>query len=533
MKKINRFQKYLAIFLAIATISITYGLKPDNYDLLIKNGRIVDGTGNLWYRGDVAIKDGQIIKIGILSNARAKRIIDASGRVVSPGFIDIHTHTDSIIKDPSAHNYIMQGVTTVISGNCGGSLPELKDFFSKLKKKGLGINWGTLFGHGTIRNAVMGNADRDPTKEELEKMKLLAAEAMKEGAIGMSTGLNYKPGFFSKVPEVIEIAKVVAQYGGIYVSHIRNEGDDVVESVKEAIEIGVGANIPVEISHFKVMGAVNWEKSEVILNLVREARKNGLDITVDQYPYLASSTSLGAIFPAWARAGNGWVEKAKDPVMRKRIRDDLAEILVRNYTAEGLNRVQIATYKSDPSLEGKGLKDIMEARDIQVNPVNAAELVMQLEMKRNEVIYHSMSDADIERIMKDPLTMHGSDGHITEMNIEVPHPRNYGTFPRILGVYVREKGILKLEEAIKKMTSMPAGRIGIRDAGIISVGKRADIVIFDPETISDRATYQQPHQYPTGIDYVLVNGEIVVDHGNLTGRKPGKIMYGPGIENTK
>jgi len=330
---------------------------------------------------------------------------------------------------------------------------------------------------------------------------------------------------------VIELAKVVAQYGGIYVSHIRNEGDDVVKSVKEAIEIGFGANIPVEISHFKVMGAVNWDKSEVILNLVREARKNGLDITVDQYPYLASSTSLGAIFPAWARAGNGWVEKAKDPEMRKKIREDLAEILVRNFTAEGLNRVQIATYKSDPSLEGKGLKDIMEARGIEVNPLNGAELVMQLEMKRNEVIYHSMSDADIERIMKDPLTMHGSDGHITEMNIEVPHPRCYGTFPRVLGVYVREKGILKLEEAIRKMTSMPADRLKIKDVGLISEGKKADIVIFDPETIKDMATYQKPHQYPVGIDYVMIGGEIVVDHGRITGSKPGRIIYGSGLSN--
>lgn len=530
MKKIYRLHRTPGILIALLIVSIIVSFTSGNYDLLIKNGRIVDGTGNLWYRGDIAIKGGEIVKIGNLTEARAKKTIDASGRVVSPGFIDIHTHTDSVLKFPEVHNYIMQGVTTVIAGNCGGSLSGLKEFFPKLKKRGLGINWGTLVGHGTIRNAIMGGADREPTKEELERMKIMLAEAMKAGAIGMSTGLNYRPGFFSKTPELIELAKVVAQYGGIYVSHIRNEDVNVVESVKEAIAVGFGAFIPVEISHFKVMGAVNWGKSQVILDLVHEAREKGLDITVDQYPYLASSTSLGAIFPAWARAGNGWVEKAKDPVLRKKIRDDLAEILVRNYTAEGLNRVQIARYKSDTTLEGKGLKDILEIRGIEVNPVNGADMIMQLEMKRNEVVYHCMADEDVERIMKDPVTMHASDGEITEMNVGVPHPRNYGTFPRVLGVYVREKHLLKLEEAIRKMTSMPAGRIGIKDAGLLSAGKKADIVIFNPETIGDKATYQKPHQYPVGIDYVVLSGEIVVDHGQLTGKMPGRIIYGPAAD---
>ncbi len=530
MKKISFMNKLLIIIIAFSAIFINIGYKPDKFDCVIKNGRIVDGTGNPWYIADVGIKDGKIIKIGLISGEKAKQVIDASGRVVSPGFIDIHTHTDDVIKDPSAHNYIMQGVTTVISGNCGGSEMELKTFFNNLEKQGIAINFGSLVGHGSIRGAVMGNEDRDPIEQEMEQMKALAAKAMKEGAVGMSTGLNYKPGFFSKPEEVIELAKVIAEYGGIYASHIRNEGDNVVESLQEAIDIGIKANIPVEISHFKASGAVNWNKSIITLKMVNEARKNGLDISVDQYPYCASSTSLGAIFPAWARAGEGWVEKAKDPEVRKKIRDDLAKILVKNYTAEGLNRVQIANYKADTTLEGMGLQDILEMRGIEVNPVNAAELVMQLEMKRNEVIYHAMSEEDVQRIMKDPLTMHASDGHITELNVGVPHPRNYGTFPRILGVYVREKGLLSLEEAIKKMTSMPAGRVGIRDAGLISQGKRADIVIFDPETIMDMATYIKPHQYPLGLDYVFVNGEIVVDHGKITGRKPGQIIYGPGKE---
>jgi N-acyl-D-aspartate/D-glutamate deacylase len=327
---------------------------------------------------------------------------------------------------------------------------------------------------------------------------------------------------------VVELAKVIAEYGGIYVSHIRNEGDRVVESLQEAVDVGLNAHIPVEISHFKVMGAVNWDKSKVTLGMVNDSRKAGLDITVDQYPYCASSTSLGAIFPIWARAGEGWVKKAEDPEMRKKIRDDLAEILVRNYTAEGLNRIQLARYTADTTLEGKGIEDILKLRGMEVNPVNGAELIMQLEMKRNEVVYHNMAEEDVQRIMSDPLTMHGSDGHITEMNTGVPHPRCYGTFPRVLGVYVREKKLLSLEDAIRKMTSMPAARIGIRDAGIIAAGKRADIVIFDPGTIADKASYEKPHQYPVGIDYVLVSGEVVVDHGNITGKRPGRIMYGPG-----
>ena len=520
--------KLIAISIAIIVLYFNIALKPDNYDIIIANGRIVDGTGNPWYIADIGIKDGKILKIGRLTGEKSRQLIDASGKVVSPGFIDIHTHADDIIKFPLAHNYIMQGVTTVISGNCGGSVMEIESFFNNLMKQGIALNFGTLVGHGSIRRAVMGTANRDPSEQEMDQMKLLAARAMKEGAVGISTGLNYTPGLFSKTEEVVELAKVVARYGGIYASHIRNEGNNVVNSVNEAIETGIKAEIPIEISHFKVSGAGNWNKSKITLNLVNEAREKGFDISVDQYPYCASSTSLGAIFPAWIRTGEPWVPKLKDPELKNRLRDDLAKTLVRNYTAEGLNRVQIAKYTSDPSLEGKGLKDILEMRGIEVNPSNAAELVIQLEMNRNEVIYHSMSEEDVQRIMKDPLTMHGSDGHITEMNVGVPHPRNYGTFPRILRVYVRENGLLSLEEAVKKMTSMPAGRIGIRDAGIISTGKRADIVIFDPGTIADKATYLAPHQYPVGIDYVFVNGDIVVDHGSITGRKPGKIIYGPG-----
>jgi len=497
------------------------------FDYIIKNGKIVNGTGNPWYKADIGIMGNKIAEIGLIPEKKGNHIIDAAGKVVSPGFIDIHTHTDGVEEDPTAHNYIMQGVTTVISGNCGGSNLGLKEFFKTLEKQGIALNFATFVGHGSIRDTVMGNEAREPTAEELEKMKKYVEEGMKAGALGLSTGLEYTPGIYSKTDEIIELAKVASKYGGVYATHMRNEGAEIVESIEEAIEISKKASIPVEVSHFKVFGAENWGNSKTTIKLINDARKKGIDITVDQYPYPAASTGLVILFPPWSLEGKEWKERLKNPEHRKKVKKELIYNIVHRYAGNDFNRIQIANYPEDTSMEGKGLTDILEMKGREVTPDNATELVLELVLNKNDVVYHGMSEEDVERIMKNPATMHASDGHITEMDVGVPHPRNYGTFPRVLSEYVRERGILTLEESIRKMTSMVASRIGLKDTGIISVGKHADIVIFNSITIKDKATFENPHQYPEGIDYVFVNGEIVVAHGKITGKLPGRIIYGP------
>jgi len=521
----------IAVFLALIIVTAMFCtcLNSGGYDYVIKNGKIADGTGNPWYKADIGIIGDRIAEIGVIPEEKVIHIIDAEGKVVSPGFIDIHTHTDGIESDPTAHNYIMQGVTTVISGNCGGGKLQLREFFEKLEKQGIALNFGTLIGQNAIRSRVMGSADREPTKEEMDEMKRMVEEGMRAGAVGLSNSLKYNPALFAKTEEVIELAKVAAEYGGFYATHMRSEGEGVIESVKESIEIGEKAVIPVQISHYKILNVKLWGTSKITNNLINEARKRGIDVKADQYPYTASSTGLGVLFPPWAFEGKGWKEKIKDKELKKKIKEGIVYIIVNERAGNDLNRIRIASYPEDTSIEGKGLKDILEMKGREVTPENAAELVIELLLKGSvSAIYHTISEEDIERIMKNPAVMHGSDGHITAMNVGAEHPRSYGTFPRVLGLYVREKGILTLEEAIRKMTSLPASTIGLKNTGTLTAGKCADIVIFDPLTIKDKATFENPHQYPEGIDYVFVNGEIVVDHGKTTGNLPGRIIYGPG-----
>ncbi len=527
----KKFILYLILSFIIG-VSVYVSLTGGRYDCVITNGKIVDGTGNPWYRGDIAVRNGKIAAVGFIPAGKAKEVIDASGKVVSPGFIDIHTHTDEVEDDPTAHNYIMQGVTTIISGNCGGSQLELKEFFRKLERQGMALNYGTLVGHGTVRYLVMGNEDREPNGKELEEMKRWVEQAMREGALGLSTGLEYTPGSNSSTDEIIELCKVVFENGGFYATHMRNEGDKVTEAIEEALEIGKKTNIPVEISHFKVIGVNNWGRSHTIVKMINDAREKGIDVTVDQYPYTAGSSWFEIMYPRWAQVDGGLTKKLKDKELRAKIKEELVQSIVNKYCGDDFNRIQLAIFTEDSTYEGKGLTDILKMQQREITPENAAELVMELSMVSGTMVnYHAMSENDVQLIMRNPTTMHASDGYVTKMNDGVPHPRSYGTFPRVLGVYVREKRILRLEDAVRKMTSMPANRIGIRDAGLLTTGKRADIVIFDPETIKDIATFQNPHCYPAGIDYVFVNGEIVVEKGNITGRLPGRVMYGQRMKN--
>lgn len=498
---------------------------PDHYDIVIEGGRIVDGTGGPWYYGDVGIQNGRIRRIGDLKNTLSSRRINGRGLVVTPGFVDIHTHADEEIeKLPFARNYIQQGVTTILGGNCGDSIYPIGEKLASLERSGLGINFALLAGHATIRKRVIGMVDRAPTQEELNKMKDLLAKAMEQGAVGLSTGLYYAPGSYAKIEEVIELSKVVARYGGVYTSHIRDESDyniGLVAAVKEAIEIGEKANIPVQISHFKALGRSVWGKSAEILNLIETARGRGIDVTFDQYPYMASATSLkGALVPRWAQAGGDekMKERLHDPATRRKVREGMLTSLDKR---GGPEKLLIATFPPEPRLEGKHLAEIGKIKGIE--PIDAA--IEILVAGGASVVSFNMLDEDLIRIMQSPVGMVASDGSLVEFGKGVPHPRYYGTFPRILGKYVREDRILTLEEAIRKMTSAPATRIGFVERGLIKEGMIADIAIFNPDTVRDKATFDKPHQYPVGIDWVIVNGQLAVSNGEWAGIKAGEVLY--------
>ncbi len=518
-------------FLLLVLAATACGTKPAQYDLVIKNGMVADGSGGEIFSADIGINGDTIVKIGEIEPSSGKTVINAGGKTVSPGFIDIHTHTDGVLRDPSVHNFIQQGVTLVVDGNCGGSALDIRANLEKVAAQGASINYGTLIGHNSVRSKIMGGDDREPTPKELAAMQAIIEQGMRDGALGLSTGLKYKPGFFSTTDEVVELAKSASAYGGFYATHMRSEGDTVIESVKETIEIGRRANIPVQISHLKVLSVSRWGDSIEIIKLIDEALDEGLDISADQYPYTASSTGLLVLLPPWALEGKGWKERAKDPALRSKMKEGIKHAIQTERAGDDINRIRIAHYKSDKSIEGLGLAEILEKKGRKVTLDNAAELVLELsEAGTASAVFHAIGEEDIARIMQHKHVMHGSDASVTAMGEGVPHPRNYGTFPRVYAVYVREKGILTVPEAVRKMTSLVADRIGAKDRGRIVEGKKADLVIFDPATIADTATFQSPHSYPVGIDYVLVNGEIAVDHGTLTGSRSGQIIYGPGYE---
>lgn len=518
-------------FIIFSLASFAFGLvipmtsAQNFYDIVIEGGRIVDGTGNPWYYGDVGIQNGRITKIGDLKGAGTGKRLNVANRVVAPGFVDIHNHTDTDIeKFPLAQNYMQQGVTTIVGGNCGDSIYPVGEKLAALERLGLGINFTLLVGQATIRKQVIGMADRAPTADELKKMKRLVAKAMEEGAVGISTGLYYAPGSYSKTDEVIELAKVAAQYGGIYASHIRDESDysiGLVAAVKEAIEIGEKANIPVEIAHLKALGKPVWGKSVEILNLVKQARARGIDVTFDQYPYVASETSLmGSIVPRWAVAGGEakMKERLLDPPTKEKIKK---EMLVSIDKRGGPEKLFIATFQPDTNLEGKNLAEIGKIKGKE--PVDVAiELLLA---GGADVVSFNMLEEDLIRIMRSSFGLVASDGSIVEFGKGVPHPRYYGTFPRVLGKYVREEGVLSLEEAVRKMSSAPANRVGLGDRGLIREGMIADITVFNPATVMDQATFEKPHQYPVGIDYVIVNGQLALSKGEWTGVRAGKVLY--------
>ncbi len=499
------------------------------YDILIKGGMIIDGTGKARYPADIAIRGDRIILISkeAVDPAKALRTIDAQGKIVSPGFIDFHAHLDPLLRLPDCESHVRQGVTTALGGPDGSAPLPLKAYLDSVSTRGTGMNVAFLTGHNSIRARVMGMQDRDPTPDELRAMEFLVEEGMEQGAFGLSTGLKYLPGAFSKIDEIISLARVAALKGGIYTSHLREEGLGLIEGVAEAIEIGRRAAIPVILTHHKVIGKPMWGSSVRTLAMVDSARLAGVDVMIDQYPYTASYTGISVLVPSWAMAGGEkeFLRRLEKSAERNRIIDGIVENLLNDRGGGDLRRVQLARVPWKKELEGKTLHDWAVSQNLEPSLQTGAELVIEIERHGGaSAIYHVIDERDVERIMRHPQTMIASDGRLVSPGEGHPHPRWYGTFPRILGHYVREKNILTLEEAISKMTGMPAKRLDLRDRGFLQEGLHADIVIFDSKTIRDRATYEHPHQYPEGIEYVFVNGVVAVDKGTFTKKRGGKVL---------
>lgn len=500
-------------------------------DLLITNGKIIDGTGNNWYYGSMAIKDGKILKIGRGINLSATKTIDARGLIIAPGFIDVHTHLEGDEgADPNATSFIMDGVTTCVTGNCGSSHVDMGKYLKWVDSLKLSINVASLIGHNDVRKAVMGRANRDATPDELKQMEVLVDQAMKDGAMGLSTGLIYIPGTYAKTPEIIDLAKIAAKYNGLYASHMRDEGDSVTNAIEEALTIGREANIPVEISHFKLSGQQNWGRSKETVAMIETARKEGIEVTIDQYPYTASSTSISTLIPDEILADGDDSIKARlqQPEIRKYVSGTMLKKL-KNRKLKHFSYAVVAYYAADTTYNGKSIEQInlMKRRKHKANA--ETETVMDIVMNGGaSAVFHGMGDEDVKRIMQYPFNMFASDASIRIMNKGMPHPRGYGTNARVLGKYVREEKVLSLEEAIRRMTSLPAQKFQLNGRGILKEGFAADLVIFDEAEVKDMATFEKPHAYSKGFYYVIVNGAITVDHEKHTGERKGTPLFGPG-----
>ncbi len=497
------------------------------YDLIVAGGMVYDGTGAAPQRADVGVRGDKIVRVGDLANAIASRRIAAAGLAVAPGFIDLHAHLDPLERLPAAESAVRQGVTTALGGPDGDCPLPLGEYLTRLEKLPLGINVAFLAGHGAVRRSVLKLVDRAPTTAELATMENLVAQAMRDGAFGLSTGLKYLPGTFAQTDEIIALARVAARAGGIYTSHLREEGLQLLPAVREAIAIGREARIPIVLTHHKVVGQPSWGASTRTLKLVDEARAAGLDVMIDQYPYTASYTSISVLIPSWALAGgaSGFKERAADPAQRAKMKTEIIEAILTDRGAGDIARVQFSRVDWNRALEGRTLRDWAVERGLAPTPENGADLVIAAQLAGGAgCVFHAMNDEDVERIMRHPQTMIASDGRLSQPGEGVPHPRGYGTFPRVLGRYVREKHVLTFEAAIHKMTLLPARRLGLADRGRIAVGAQADLVVFDPATVRDTATFEQPHQYPEGIPIVIVNGMVTVDAGKLTAARSGRVL---------
>ena len=507
------------------------------YDLVIIGGTVVDGTGADRFTADLGVRDGRVVEIardGGLSGQGAEEI-DATGLIVSPGFVDHHNHVQNQVhRRPLAENFIRQGITTILPSLHSGDQPwPLRDYIDDLE---VAPNIGFFAGHSWTRKQVIGMEDRAPTPEELDEMRDLVRETMEDGALGFSTGLLYVPANYAETEEVIELAKVAAEYGGIYYTHMRDEARGLLPAVREAIRVGAEGGLPVHINHFKAMGVDNWGKTVESLALVDSARAEGIDVKVDLYPYMAGSTGSSVLFPQWVLAGgvDSFRVRVTDPETRPRVERETEEWMNRDWTGGDLSRIQFRTLRAFPEYNGKRMSDLAADRGLPNNDATGVQLAIELQLAGGfSAIYHFMDEADVVRIMQHPQAMFETDGDPVGYGLGFPHPRSYGTFPRILGRYVREMGVLTLEEAVRKMTSMSADEIGQSERGRIADGMWADITIFDADRIMDQADYVDPHRYSVGIHHVIVNGVPVILDGSVTGAKPGQVLKGPARQLTE
>ncbi len=531
-----------ALVFVIATFIVAnLHAEESSVDLLIQNARVVDGTGSPWFRSDVAISNGRIVDMGVDLRLDARETIDAAGRVLAPGFIDVHTHVESsdrrdgLQRLPRADNYVLDGVTTIVTGNCGGSEIDIAAWNSSLS--GLGINVATLIGHNSVRRAVMGLDDRAPTPRELAQMQALVDQAMQDGAVGFSTGLLYVPGTYAKTEEVISLAAVASAYGGVYTSHIREQGAKLHDSIDEAVRVGREASMPVQISHFKLKGRTRWGNIGKAIELVESYRRQGVDVVIDAYPYDRASSNLGITMPRWAVSGGAEeiAARIQDDDTHSRIVGDMKAMLDDGGYPD-YSYATVAQYRPQPTYNGRTISDINRLAERPATNDAEIETILDMMIDGGEagnnygasMIYHYMSMQDVDTVFRYPNTAVTSDGTIMAYGRGQPHPRSYGTNARVLADFVRDRKILTLEDAIRRMTSLPARTFSFHDRGIVRPGFIADLVLFDPAIVADQATFEDPHQYSVGFDYVIVNGVAVVADGEMTDKRSGKFVKGQG-----
>jgi N-acyl-D-amino-acid deacylase len=500
-------------------------------DILIINGKIIDGTGNNWYYGNIAVKNGVIIRIGRELKMTATKTIDVKGLIVAPGFIDVHTHLEGDeASDPRATNFILDGVTTCITGNCGSSETDINKYLRYIDSLKLSINVATLIGHNDVRKAIMGRANRDATPDEMKKMETIVDKAMRDGAVGLSTGLIYIPGTYTKTPEIVDLAKIAAKYNGVYASHMRDEGDSVTQAIEEALTIGREAKIPVEISHFKLSGQQNWGRSKETVPLIEAARREGIEVTIDQYPYTASSTSISTLIPDEILADGQDSIKAR--LQRPDVQKHVIETILARLKKRKLKHLSyavVAYYAPDTTYNGKSIEQINLMKGRKHKPKQEALTVIDIMMNGGaSAVFHGMGEEDVKRIMQYPYNMFASDATIRTFGFGMPHPRGYGTNARVLAKYVREEKLISLEEAIRRMTSLPAQKFQLQHRGLLKENYAADIVIFDEKEVQDVSTFDKPHAYSKGFHYVIVNGVLTVENEKHLGIRAGQALYGPG-----
>ena len=518
----QRIVLLLGLWGAILPIS----LHSETYDVVIRHGRVVDGSGNPAFFADVGIKKGRIAAIGGVAG-RGKTEIDATGLIVAPGFIDVHTHADEIATMPRAENFVRMGVTTVVAGNCGNSTLNVAKFFRAVERTNVAVNVATLVGHSNVREKGMGGSfDRPPTPQELAKMKGLVEQAMEDGAVGLSTGLIYQPGVFAKTEEIVELAKVLAPYDGIYTSHMRHEDNEIYQALDEVFRIAREAGVRAEVSHIKLAGPSAWGQADRVLAHIEKARAEGLDVTQDQYAYTASSTTMRQLIPESAlEGGRGeFTRRMADPEQKAKIVAQMKQSLQRK-GREDYSYAVIASYRHDKSLNGLSIAEAAKARRGSDSLGDQVEMILELEREGGASgVFHGMSEEDLKTFMRHPNTMVACDSGLRKLGEGMPHPRGYGNNARVLARYVRELKVLRLEDAIRKMTSLPANTFRFKGRGELREGNWADIVVFDPEKVQDISTYKDPHHYAAGIPYVLVNGIPVIVNGEHTGAKAGKAL---------